>query len=64
MECDDYRVILSEKVGRPVVPLSAPSKFSEGNMANLSRTIPINISQTPGKIENVYIGARFSLDEV
>ena len=33
-------------------------------MANLSPTIPINISHVPGKIENVYIGADFSPDEV
>ena len=64
VECDDYREILSEKVGRSVVPLGSPSKYAEGNMANLSPTIPINISQNFGKIENVYIGAACSLDEV
>ena len=30
MECDDYISILSEKFGRPMAPLGAPSKFSEG----------------------------------
>ena len=33
-------------------------------MANLSPTIPINISRDPGKVENVYIGASCSLDEI
>ena len=47
-----------------MVPLGTPSKFIEGNMANLSLTIPINISQTLGKIENVYIGADCSPDEI
>ena len=44
IECDDYREILSEKVGRIVVPLGTTSNYAEGNMANLSPTIPINIS--------------------
>ena len=38
--------------------------MAEGNMANLSPTIPINISHDPGKIENVYIGADCSPDEI
>ena len=33
-------------------------------MANLSPTIPINISRDPGKIENIYIGADCSPDEI
>ena len=57
-------MIFSEKIGRPMVPLSSPSKYVEGNMDNLSPTIPINISCVPGKIENVYIGADFSFDEI
>jgi hypothetical protein len=38
--------------------------FAEGNMSNISKTIPINISKTPGKIENVLIGADCSPDEI
>ena len=51
LECDDFRDILSEKIGSPVVPLSSPSQMVDGNMANLSPTIPINISHDPRKIE-------------
>ena len=29
VECDDFREILSEKVGRIVVPLSSPSQIDE-----------------------------------
>src|SRR5713226_7452046 len=50
LECDDFREIISEKVGSPVVPLSSPSQIAEGNLANLSATIPINISRDHGKI--------------
>ena len=64
MECDDFREILSENIGIPVVPLSSPSQMANGNMANLSPTIPINIYHDPGKVENVYIGAGCSPDEI
>ena len=64
MECDDFREILSEKIGILVVPLSSHGQIADGNMANLSPTIPINISRDLGKIENVYIGAGCSPDEI
>ena len=64
IECDEFKAIFSEKIGRPVVPLGSPSKYAEGNMANLSPTIPINISCIPCKIENVYIGADCSPNEI
>ena len=64
LECDEFREILRKKIGNPVVPLSSPGHMAEGNMANLSPTIPINISCDPGKIENIYIGAGCSPDEI
>ena len=64
IECDEYKAIFSEKIGRFVVPLGSPSKYVEGNMANLSPTIHINISRVPGKVENVYIGVDCSPDEI
>ena len=60
LECDDFRVVLSERIGSPMVPLSSPSPMADGNMANISSMIPINISHDPGRIENVYIGAECS----
>ena len=38
--------------------------MADGNMANISSTIAINISRNPGTIENVYIGADCSQDEI
>ena len=38
--------------------------MANGNMDNLSPTIPINISRVPSKVENVYIGAGCSPDEI
>ena len=53
IESDEFKVIFSKKIGRPVVPLGSPSKYAEGNTTNSSQTIPINIYCVPGKIENV-----------
>ena len=38
--------------------------MADGNMVNLSPTIPINVSRDPGKVENVYIGASCSPNEI
>ena len=64
MECEDFKEILSERIGSLVVPLSSPGTMVDGNMENISPTIPINISHDPGKIENVYIGAECSHAEI
>ena len=64
MEHEDYREILREKIGSLMVPLSSLGQMADGNMANISPTIPINISRDIGKIENVYIGAECSHAEI
>ena len=64
LEREYFREILSERIGSPVVPLSSPGMMANGNMANISPTIPINISRNPGKIESVYIGEECSHVEI
>jgi hypothetical protein len=43
-------------VGHAMVLLDMHRIYAKGNMENISPTIMIDISQIPGKIENVYIG--------
>jgi hypothetical protein len=38
-------------------PLATHKIYAEGNMATIYKTIPINISRTPGIIDNVVVGA-------
>jgi hypothetical protein len=38
--------------------------FAEGNLSNISPTIPIDISVKPGIVKNVHIGASCSPDEI
>jgi hypothetical protein len=46
------------------VPGSTHDVFAEGNLSNISPTIPIDISVKPGIVENVHIGASCSPDEI
>jgi hypothetical protein len=46
------------------IPGSTHDVFAEGNLSNLSPTIPIDISVKPGIVENVHIGASCSPDEI
>ena len=50
LECEEFREDLSERIGSPMVPLSSPGLMADGNMANISPTIPINISHDLGRI--------------
>jgi hypothetical protein len=46
------------------IPESAHDVFSEGNLSNISPTIPLDISIKPGIVKNVHIGASCSSDEI
>jgi hypothetical protein len=46
------------------VPGSTHDVFAEGNLSNISPTIPIDISVKPGIIENVHIGSSCSPEEI
>jgi hypothetical protein len=47
-----------------LVPESSHDILYEGNLSNISPTIPLNISIKPDIMENVHIGASCSTDEV
>jgi hypothetical protein len=64
IEQDDFWSTLSEIVGHIVVPLDMHGIYDEGNMAIISPTISIDISHTPGKIENVNIGVDCLPEEI
>jgi hypothetical protein len=45
-------------------PLATHKIYAEGNMETVAETIPINISRTPGVLDNVFVGAYSSLEEM
>jgi hypothetical protein len=48
----------------PVHPLTTHGIYVEGNMGSIAETIPIDISRTPGIMENVFIRADCSPEEI
>jgi hypothetical protein len=64
IEQDNFRSTLSDIVGHDIVPLDTHNIYSEVNMSSISPTIIIDISHTPGKIENVHIGANCLPEEI
>ena len=51
---------LAGDIDTPINPLPREGIFAEGNMVEISITIPINISANPNVVENVYISANCS----
>ena len=45
-------------------PLALAHVYAEGNMAMISATISVNISRDPNIIENIFIGAECSREEI
>jgi hypothetical protein len=48
----------------PINLLATQDIYAEGNMATITATIPINISRTPGIIDNVSVGAYSSPEDM
>jgi hypothetical protein len=48
----------------PINLLATQEIYAEGNMATITKTIPINISQNPGVMENVFVGVDCSPEEI
>jgi hypothetical protein len=48
----------------PINLLATHEIYAEGNMATIAETIPINISRNPGIVENVFVRADCSPEEI
>jgi hypothetical protein len=60
----DLELTMCEKCDWFRNPFSTNSVFVEGNLSNISATIPINISSNPKVTENLLIGADCSPKEI
>jgi hypothetical protein len=45
-------------------PLATHEVYAEVNMATIAETLPINISRNPDVMENVFVGADYSPEEI
>jgi hypothetical protein len=63
IEGEEFTLTMTGDRYCPINPLATHEVYAEGNMESITETIPINISRTPGVVDNVFVGAYFSLEE-
>jgi hypothetical protein len=64
IEAGEFTLTMTGDRSCPINPLATHEVYAEGNMETIAETIPINISRTPGIMENVFVGADCSPGEI
>jgi hypothetical protein len=64
IEAGEFTLTMTGDRSCPINPLATHEVYAEGNMETITETIPINISRTPGIVENVFVGADCSPGEI
>jgi hypothetical protein len=64
VEEGEFTTTMNRDATCPAKPLATHRIYVEGNMVSIAETIPIDISRTPGIVENVFIGSDCSSKEI
>jgi hypothetical protein len=64
IEAGEFIITMTRDQPCPINLLATQEIYAKGNMATIAETIPINISQNPGVMENVFVEADFFPKEV
>jgi hypothetical protein len=64
IEAGEFTITMTGDQSCPINLLATQEIYAEGNMVTITETIPINISRNPGVMENVFIGADCSPEEI
>jgi hypothetical protein len=64
IEAGEFTITMTGDQPCPINLLATQDIYAEGNMATIAATIPINISRNPGVVENVFVGADGSPEEI
>jgi hypothetical protein len=64
IEAGEFTITMTGDQPCPINLLATQEIYAEGNMATIAETIPINISRNPGIMENVFVGADCSPEEI
>jgi hypothetical protein len=59
IEAGEYFLTFNGDNSCPINPLAMLIVYAKGNMERISTMIPIDISKTPGVLENVFFGADY-----
>jgi hypothetical protein len=64
IEKGEFTITMTGEQPCPINLLATQDIYAEGNMATIAETLPINISRTPGVVENVFVGADCTPEEI
>jgi hypothetical protein len=64
IEAGEFTLTMTGDRSCPINPLATDEVYAEGNMETIAETIPINISRTPGVVENFFVRADYSPEEI
>jgi hypothetical protein len=64
IEAGEFTITMTGDQPCPINLLATQEIYAEGNMETITETIPINISRNPGVMENVFVGADCSPEEI
>jgi hypothetical protein len=64
IEAGEFTLTMTGDRVCPINPLTTYVVYAEGNMETITKTIPIDISRTPSIMENVFVGADYSPEEI
>jgi hypothetical protein len=64
IEAREFTMTMTGDQSCPINLLATHKIYAEGNMETITETVPINISRNHGIMENVFVGADFSPEEI
>jgi hypothetical protein len=64
IEVGEFTITMMGDQPCPINLLATQDIYVEGNMATITETIPINISRNPDVVENIFVGADCSPEEI
>jgi hypothetical protein len=64
IEAGEFTLTMTGDKACPINPLAMHIVYAEGNMETIAKMIPIDISRTPGIMENVFVRADCSPEEM
>jgi hypothetical protein len=64
IEAGEFTLTMTGDRDFPINPLATHVVYTKGNMETITQMIPIDISITPGIMENIFVRAEFSPEEI
>jgi hypothetical protein len=64
IEVGEFVLTMTGDRSFPINPFSTHVVYAEGNMETITKMIPIDISRTPGIMEDVFVGAGYYPEEI